>query len=799
MFKNYILVAFRNFKRNKFYSFLNIFGLAIGIATAILSFMYVAYEVSFDSFHEKSDRVYRIAVDALVGNTEIAQTYTPAVMPAALYNEFPEIDAICRISGSARAVQVKYGDKIFKENDILSVDTTFFNIFSAEFIHGKPEPSILAPNKVVLSEKTAKKYFGDSNPIGKNFEIDEDGIFTVSAVVKDFPENSHFHFTMLASLLSYEGFYNNPRWFANNFRTYLTLHVNNDFKALEAKFSAFVNKYMFEGRYEKSAAKGNKWELYLQPLTDIHLNSHLSGEFEPNGNAAYVYIFGVVAVLVLLIACINFVNLSTAKAATRAKEIGIRKVVGSGRKELISQFIGEALLISLVSLIFALIFVELALVYMPELLGVELRVPYFSTFHVLPALIGLALVVGVLSGIYPALVLSSFQPIIVLKNQLLKGGRNLWSRKVLVIFQYSISICLIVGTFVISKQLHFIQNEQLGFDKEQVIVIKNANIIQDEVNTFKNEIMRIPGVQSASASHRLPGISFNNIGFGAEGFDGGYTLDICMSDPNFQDVLKFNMIKGRFFAEDFATDTSAVVLNEAAVELIGWDDPIGKKINNWSDNNKQFFRVIGVVENLHYESMHNKIQPMGFFCLSPGGYTPRYVSVRVNTDNIASVLNQMQNVWSSFNSQLPFEYSFFDEDYDNLYANEIRTGRLFLVFSGLAIFIACLGLLGLAAFMTEQRTREIGIRKVLGASASTLYFVLSVQFIKWVVLANIIAFPLAWIVMSQWLENFAYRIDMGWWMFALAGGIALAIALMTVSWQAVRAALVNPVESLRYE
>ena len=352
---------------------------------------------------------------------------------------------------------------------------------------------------------------------------------------------------------------------------------------------------------------------------------------------------------------------------------------------------------------------------------------------------------------------------------------------------------------MISRQLDFIQNERLGFDKEQVIVIKNANMIVDDLDAFKNELLKIPAVQHASVSNRLPGIRFNNIGFGAEGFEGGYTLNLCMSDPDFQDVFKFNIVQGRYFSHEFGTDTSGIVLNEAAVKLIGWDDPIGKKVNSWSDS-RIYLEVIGVVADLHYESMHTDIRPMAFMHInSPFHWTPRYIAVRTNTNNISETIYKIDNVWAGFSPQLPFEYSFFDEDYNNLYINEMRTKNLFILFAFLAIFIGCLGLLGLAAFMVERRIREIGIRKVLGASISGLVILLSGQFTRWVVVANLIAWPVAWYAMNAWLENFAYRIQIEWWIYLIAGIIALIIALMTVGLQVIKAALINPVRSLRYE
>jgi putative ABC transport system permease protein len=426
-------------------------------------------------------------------------------------------------------------------------------------------------------------------------------------------------------------------------------------------------------------------------------------------------------------------------------------------------------------------------------------VPWSLKFSLIPGLFGLALLVGILSGTYPALFLSSLKPVSVLQNRMLKGGKGVWLRNVLVISQFTISISLIFGTFVISRQLNFIQNEQLGFDKEQVVVLKNTSMIGDKVNVFKDELLRIPSVTSAAVSNRLPGIRFANIGFGAEGFEGGYTLNLCMNDPDFQDVLQFKMVKGRYFSKEFATDTSGIVLNEAAVKLLGWDDPIGKKVNTWG---KEPFNlhVIGVVEDLHYESMHTIIRPMAFLHInSPFHWSPRFIAVRVETKNLSETLQQMDQAWASVYPQLPMEYSFFDEDYDNLYINEMQTRKLFILFSMLAVFIACLGLLGLAAFMVEQRTREIGIRKVLGATVSGMVMLLSGQFTKWVILANLIAWPLAWFAMNSWLENFAYRADIDWWFFVMAGVIALIIALITVGSQVIKAAIANPSDSLRYE
>jgi len=796
--KNLITITWRNLVRRKFNSLLNISGLAIGIAAAILIFLFVSFELSFDRFHKNADRIYRIAVDALAGNTVIKQTFNPAPMPAALYNEFAEIESVCRIADWGECL-ITFGDKAFKESNVLAVDTTFFDIFTVEFVNGSPDSRMLGPNSVVLSEATAKKYFGEDNPVGKTFILDEGTTLQVSAVVRDFPTNSHFHFNMLVSLLSFDGYYNNPQWFNNVYRIYILLHENQSYKFLEEKFPAFVNKYHYNGNYAARVSKSNKWELYLQPLTDIHLTSHLSGEFEANGNASYITLFAVVAVFILLIACINFINMATANASRRAREISIRKVVGASRGFLIRQFLSESLFITLTAFSIALFLVELALLYLPSQIGLDLEISWPQKLSLIPGLIGLLIFVGFISGAYPAMVLASLKPVSIIHNQMMGNKKGVWLRNVLVIFQFTISIVLIIGTFIISRQLEFVRNERLGFDKEQVIVIHNAGLIGDHVYILKNKLLEIPGVQYASLSNRLPGIRFANIGFGAEEFEGGFSLNLCMNDPDFQQVLKFNMIKGRYFSDAFGTDTAAIVLNEAAVKLIGWDNPIGKNVNTWGEHPFKL-QVIGVVEDLHYESMHTEIRPMAFLHInSPFHWSPRYVAVRIDTRHVNETLEKMQDTWNSIYPQLPFTYTFFNEDYDQLYSNEARTKKLFIFFSILAVFIACLGLLGLAAFMVAQRRQEIGIRKVLGASVGGLVMLLSTQFTKWIIIANLIGWPLAWLVMNNWLRNFAYRTSIDIWFFLAGALIALVIALMTVSIQVIKTALYNPVNTLRYE
>ncbi|MBU1011606.1 MAG: ABC transporter permease [Bacteroidetes bacterium] len=793
MIKNYFKTTFRIFMRNKGYTFLNIFGLSIGMAISIIGLLYVFNELSYDRFNKNADRIHRIAVEALSGTTEIYQTYTAAAYTKALYDDFPEIEKITRIA--SWDFEFEYQDKNFIENEVFIVDSTFFDIFTIPVIAGKPDRLLNEPNCVVLTESTAKKYFGNANPINQIIRSDTVS-YKVIAVVQDVPKNSHFHFNIALSLISIDGSYNNPAWFANNFRAYILLHKNVDYKAVEAKFPAFVDKYLFGGTYAERSSGGNKWELYLQPLLSIHLNSDLRGEFEANGRKEYVNVFLIVSIFILLIACINFINLSTAKSTRRAKEVGIRKVIGSGKLELIKQFIGESLTTSFIALILALVFVEIILALLPEFIGLDLQMPYFSIIYTIPGLIFLGIFVGIISGIYPAMVLSAFRPIVVLKGTLSQGGKSAWLRNALVIFQFMISVILIIGTFVISSQLNLLQNENLGFNKEEVIVINNTSTLGNSIQVVKNEISTLPFVQNVSFSSRLPGIPLSNWGCRAEGREGGFTLNLFYSDEDLDDVLNLELTKGRYFSKEYGTDTLAIIINEEAEKLIGFDEILGARI---TFGRNVYLHVIGVVKNIHYESKHQKIHPMAILNNNSRNNFSGYLTVRVSSDNVAQMITGLTDIWDKHAQGIPIDYNFLDKQYDALYDNEMQTKKLFLAFSFLAIFIACLGLLGLASYMAQQKTKEIGIRKTFGASMTNITLLLSKSFSKWVIIANIIAWPIAWYFFNNWLNNFTEREELAWWYFALAAVISIFIALLTIGYQTISASKANPIDSLRYE
>jgi len=803
MIKNYLKIALRNIRKHKGTSLINIAGLAIGIACSILIILFVTYERSYDRFHDNADRIYRLAVRASVGDTKINQTYSSSETFRRLLVDFPEIEKGVKFLNLGRT-PVVLNERTFYESRFYAVDSPFYEIFTIPLIFGNPETVLTDPNTMVISKDTALKYFGDTDVVGKKLSVDFSwGLgridFQITGVSENVPDNSHFHYDLLVSSASFPDFINNTGWSSNNFITYLLLKEGTSKTWFDEKLKEFTRRHVGPRNYDAAIARGDFWEYFLQPVAEIHLNSDLNGEFEANGNKTYVFIFSVISVIILLIACINFMNLSTAKSSLRAREVGLRKVVGSSRKKLIGQFLSESVLLSFISLALGLVIVQILLPVYKNFIGRELHMRYFDNILVIPSLLVLGLMVGVISGSYPAFFLSSFKPVAVLRGSTSSSKGSSFLRNILVILQFSISIFLIIGTLVVFQQLKFFQNTRLGFDKEQVLVVHNPGALGSEVTAFKEALKSHSQIINVAGSNTLPGRSFSNIGFGAEGVDKSFTLNLCICDYDFLDTLKMEMALGRFFSREFPTDSHAAILNEKAAKLLGWDNPIGKRINNWA-RERGNFTVIGVIKDYHYESLHQEIRPQALFLI--GGYYNRvesYISIRLNTENVSETVKFVGNLWNDFAPDKPFEYSFLDRDYDNLYRNERQTRSLFSVFSFLAIFIACLGLFGLAAFVADRKTKEIGIRKILGSSVIKIVNDLNKSFIKWVLIANLIAWPAAWYFMNNWLRNFAYRIDLSWWMFVLAAVLALLVALLTVSFQSIKAALKNPADALRYE
>ncbi|MBS1745880.1 MAG: ABC transporter permease [Bacteroidetes bacterium] len=810
MFKNYFKIAWRNISKNKIYSFINIAGLAIGLASFLLITLYVTNELSYDRYFPDANRIYRINSDIRIGGSNLHMPVTSDMMGQLLEKDNPQIEQYTRIYTFSGNKLVKKGNVYINETNVGNADSTFFEVFQLPVIAGDTKHALDEPNTVVVTESTAKKYFGTTDVLGKTIEIKDNNItpYKITAVIKDIPDNTHFHFDFLFSMKNV-----NYDWGAitsHNFYTYIKLKPGTDYKAFEKNFDQYIDRYVmpYAKRFmninsmDEFRKAGNNLQYSLMPLTRIHLYSDYSFELSPSGNIQYVYIFSAVALFILIIACINFMNLTTARSAGRAKEVGIRKVLGTEKKQLVSQFLFESTLIALVSLLIAILIDYFVLPVFNDIAAKHMTLNNLFSTSILPFLIALPFVVGLLAGSYPAFFLSAFKPIEVLKGKLKLGSKGGGLRSVLVVFQFATSIILIVGTIIVYEQLHFIQTKNLGYNKDQVLVIDGLFTLNEGTKqTFKNEVLQLPGVTEGTLSSFLP-VSNSSRN------DNTYSKDAVPTPQNSLDMqnwgvdydyvktLGMQIIQGRNFSKDFGSDSSAIIINETAMKLLGFTNPIGQKIYNTDNDGQQSsYHIIGVVKNFNFESLHQQVGPLCFML----GKNTNSAIFKVNAGNIQNLITQIQNKWKTIASGMPFSYRFLNESFDEMYRAEQRAGEIALIFSVLAIFIACLGLFGLATFIAEQRTKEIGIRKVLGASVQGIVKMLSKDFVKLVLLSFIIATPLAWWAMHNWLNNFAYRINIEWWMFVVAGIGALLIALITVSFQAVKAALSNPVKSLRTE
>jgi putative ABC transport system permease protein len=815
MFKNYLLVAFRNLRKQKFYAFLNIAGLALGVTCCLLMGLYVLDELGYDRFHGKADQIYRINSDIKFGGTEQKLAVTSDPMGPTMVKDYPQVLASVRFREQG-GVLVKKGEQYIKENRVIYADSSLFDVFTLPLVAGNPQKALAAPNSVVLTESMARKYFGNSvsqpaQALGQVLRFDNEQDYKVTGVMKDMPANSHFRFDFFLSMQSLaESRQNN--WVSHNFNTYLLLRKDAHPQEVEARFEELIEKYMGPqvkqlmniNSISEFRKAGNNIRYSLIPLIRIHLHSDRVAELAPNGNVQYVYIFAAIALFILLIACINFMNLSTARSASRAKEVGVRKVMGSLRSNLIGQFLTESVVMSLIAFGLATAGAFLLLPYFNQLAVKEMTFPLFSSPWMLPLLLFFALVVGLLAGSYPAFFLSAFQPISVLKGNLSRGTKSGWLRSSLVVFQFATSVILIIGTIVIYYQLDYIRNTKLGFDKEQVLIVNDGSALGERVQAFRNEVLRLPEVINSTATGYLPVPSWrNDMPYFPEGViqpEKAVSMQSWRVDHDYIRTLGMEMLKGRDFSREFATDSSAVIINETAAKVFGYTDPVGKKIWTYTDFNSgekkmATYTVVGVVKNFHFESLRQNI---GALCMVLGRNNGS-VSFRLKTGDVSKVVGAIEAQWKKNAPGQPFSYTFLNEEFDAMYRSEQRVGQIAISFSVLAIVIACLGLFGLAAFTAEQRTKEIGIRKVLGADVGNIVAMLSRDFLKLVLISNLIAWPLAWWAMSRWLQDFAYRIDLSWWVFALAGLIALFIALFTISFQALKAALANPIKSLRTE
>ena len=809
MIMSYLRIAFRNILKYKTYSIINVVGLAVGLACCIAIMMFVHDEIRYDTFNQNADRIYRAVLHGTFNGHDMDMALSAVAMGPALLRDLPEAVAYTRLYRGG-AVMVQYQKKTFNEERFFGADSTVFDLFTFPFAAGDPKTALTRPNTVVITESMAQKYFGTENPIGKVLRTGKKDDFVVTGVIKDVPQNSHFHPDFLASLTTLQDS-RNPTWLSNNYFTYLLLKKGVNLVDLQKKLDEEVARYagpqlkaILGISFEQFTAAGNRYGYFLQPLLSIHLHSHLDYEIEPNGDILAVYVFSSIAVAILLIACINFVNLATARSEKRSKEVGVRKTLGSGRSHLVGQFMAESVFMSLLAVVVAVGIVELLLPFFNDIAGKEMSLHLFDTPLTIPALLCFAAVVGVIAGSYPALYLSSFHPIEVLRPDARKGGRRSMLRSGLVIFQFAVSIALFAATFIIFAQLRYVQTKDLGFAKEETIVIKRTNDLSNQLQSFEDEVRANKGVVSLTNSNGIPG---NQGGDNACRLEGGRDnqyedVQSMFCDNDFAKTYKLGIAEGRFFSIEHPSDSAAVVVNEQVARSFNAKAILGKYLiypGAGPAGKDLRYEVIGVMKDFNYRSLHEPIRPLAIRLFPRAGFIGNFVTVRLAQGDHLNAVSFIESVWKKYAGDEEFNYSFLDDNLQKLYAADVRTSRIAGAFSILAMFIACLGLLGLAAFVTERRTKEIGIRKVLGASVAEIVALLSKEFVRWVLVANIVAWPLAYYVMNDWLKNFAYRMDMSLWIFVASGTLALVIALLTVSTHAIKAATSNPVQSLRYE
>lgn len=815
MISNIIKTSLRFFFKHKSYSLINIFGLAVGLATCILIFLFVQDELSYDNYHKDAENVYRLESHWIGEGEESHWAATVGSIIPFVTANYPEITSGVKLHFNYGSTIFRFEEKIFSESNILSTDSSFFDIFSFNVFNGSLSGALSGPGKIVLTESAAKRYFGKDEPIGKILTANENS-YVVSAVIQDVPRKSHFHFDLIISMDDMRA-----RWSElddsgpSAFYSYLRLPDEKTKNFLKQKIDTDIWEmygYTISGD-SANIPEGYTAEMIFNPITDIHLNGHAEKEIESNSNIQYVYIFSIIAMFVLIIACINYMNLATARSARRSREVGIRKVMGANKSNIFNQFMAESFFMSIFSMIIAIVIVEIVLPSFNILIGKQLDLNLLSNIPLTVLIFVITFIVGFLSGSYPAFFLSNFKPLSVLKSNTIAGNGSkttLYLRRGLVIFQFAISSLLIIGSITVYKQLIFIQEKNLGFDKEQVMVIPlSGRNVRANVEVLKNDFLSMPEITSACAtsvipgqrihflSVRIPDIAEDNLEGNEEG-DDVFTMRVMNADIDVVETFGLEIVDGRSFSRDFVSDPDkAFLLNEAAVKEFELEDPVGKRFEYvYGLPEPKAGHIVGIVKDFHYASLHTEVEPL-MIHVFPGYY--RYLSVKLKTDNVQKVVENVEEKWKKVSSDIPFDYFFLDASYDNLYKSEMNMGKIVTYFTALAILIACLGLFGLASYITEQRTKEIGIRKVLGASMGSIMKVLSTEFVILVLIANIISWIPAWYFLNNWLDGFAFRINISLIVFALTATISLFIALLTVSTLALKTAKANPIDALKYE
>jgi putative ABC transport system permease protein len=785
MLKNYVTIAFRNLRRNKVYSLITVSGLALGISAFLLISVWILHELSFDRFHENASSIFQVFEKRHFPDQVQHSFRTPGPLSEQLKEHFPEIRESVRVAMTGERV-LKYSDKIFYEDQIITVDPEFFSVFSFPFIEGDKKTALHNPDSVVITERFVKKYFGRENPIGKILTMDNSLDFTVTGIIENVPSNSHLEFDMIVPFEVVEKLgWMTKAWNFSMALTYIHLQKTVDYRDFQKKIAGFIKNY----------DKETNIELYLKPLTRIHLYSNYENP-ESQGRIRYVYVFGLVGSLILIIACINFMNLATARSESRSKEIGMRKVIGAGKTQIVRQFLIEAVFIALLSLLLVPLLMKLVLPGFNEVTGETFTLASFANLRVILLILGVTLVTGILSGSYPALFLSSFQPMKVLYRHNQSGSKGSLTRKMLVLFQMSISLVLLVVSVVIYSQIDYLKNKHLGLDKERVISIPLGIANEDNsgiYKRFKNEIKQNPQIESVTAAFTHPtrfGTQAQDIRFEGRRLDDEMPINITSVDFDFIETLRIKVLKGRSFSEDYGTEGGNLIINERFEKILGDESALNKTLYTYIGN------IIGVVQDFHIESVSNAyIGPLILF-LNP---RINYIFVRYHHGDLASVLNSMEETWMRVAPHLPFTFNFFDEEFDRLYTDIENLGSIIKYFTIIAGFIALLGLFALSSFAVEKRTKEIGIRKVLGSSVGNILFLLNKDYVKLILLANICVWPISWIIMHKWLQNFPYHVSFSWITFVLSGLASLVLTMIAVSCQTIKAALADPVNSLRYE
>jgi putative ABC transport system permease protein len=813
MLKNYLRIAIRSLIKQKVYTIINVLGLSTGIASCILIVMFVTNEFSYDSFHTNADNIHKVVLERKYPNHATNYAIIPHSYADVMLRDFPEVTSVIKMGGPINQVVVNYKDerdevKQFEEDFIMAADSNFFTFFSIRVLKGDPKKVLLQQNDIVLTEETAKRYFGNSDPIGKTIRMFNQD-FHVSGICENVPDNSHFKFDFLSKWDdNFFGGGNQSNFTTFSAHVYIQLKPGADAKALQAKFPKMVDTYAaaqierdLGKSWEDYKKEGNGYTYFLQPLTSIHLDPrNIEAKMQAGGNLNYVYFLISVAALILIIACINFMNLATARSAERAREVGVRKTMGSLKSQLVFQFLTESIVLSLFATALALTITWLVLPSFNNLVDKHHSLDFTGLLPV--ALLGIALLVGFLAGSYPAFALSSFNPVVVMKGNFTSNVKGTWLRNGLVVFQFFISIVLIVGTMVVAEQMQYMQNKSLGYDKEQMLVVERVFALENNARIFTEEVKRIANVEKAASAFSLLGRQGDFFGaqFTPEGSSEILTTKTMGIDDTFAETIGFDFVEGHGFSEA-TNDSLSIILNEAAVKTLDIADPIGKKLSQvqrrQEGNVTVQYTIIGIIKDFNFQSLRDPVTPLTIQSNESFGGGAAYIYARVKGKNATAVINDIETSWKKIAPDQPFKYQFLDQNLNAQYKAEKRAGKVFAIFSGLAIIIACVGLFGLAAYTANLRTKEIGIRKVLGASVGGIVVLLSKDFTKLILIAFLLATPFAWYMMDSWLQNFAYRIQLGVGIFLLAGVIALLIAWITVSYQSIKAAIVNPVKSLR--